>query len=290
MQPAGKEPLTVQSDQAKQGHGRKQINKRAYLLGLIVILGAAYSQYLFGNFGPVFGVLLVYGIPVLATMLLWGRTAIRKSLNHMLAASKFGLGFFGAFTALSMVLNVVILYLILSFDPSAAALLNRPNPVLNVSPEFAWVMVVVSFLIVGPAEEYLFRGIVYGGLLTLFEGRHWLILALVSSMFFAAVHLYYAIVYGITALIPFTDIVTFGLAMAITYYLSGGNIFIPALLHGAYDAIGFLGIATSSELGLLLRLSMTAVGLLVATLLLFHKVRHGRTDLSAQVPSPWSVL
>jgi membrane protease YdiL (CAAX protease family) len=282
MQTGGIGPLTAQSNQAKQGRERGQITRRAYLVSLIIILATAYSQYLIGNIGPVFGVLLVYGIPIFATILLWGKATIRKSLNHMFAATKLGLGFFGAFTALGMVLNVALLYIILSFDPRAAALLNRPNPVLNVSPEFAWVMVVVSFLIVGPAEEYLFRGVVYGGLLSLFKGHHWLILAFVSSMFFAAVHLYYAIVYGITSLLPFTDIVSFGMAMAITYYLSGGNILIPALLHGAYDAVGFLAIAASSELGLLLRLSMTAVGLLVAAMLLFHRVRHGRAGPSAQ--------
>lgn len=66
-------------------------------------------------------------------------------------------------------------------------------------------------------------------------------LAFLSSVFFAAVHLYYALTYGVASLIPFVDIVAIGMALAITYYHSGGNLLIPALIHGVYDATGFFG-------------------------------------------------
>jgi membrane protease YdiL (CAAX protease family) len=268
---------------AKGDKDRRELTRKSYVIGLVVLFGTAYSQYSFGKIGPVLGILLVYGIPILATMLLWGRTIIRKSLDHMSSAAKFGLGFFGGFTALGMVLNIVLLYLILALDPVARSLLNRPNPVLNIPPEFAWIMVWASLLIVGPAEEYLFRGFVYGGLLSVFKGRHWLSLAFASSILFAAAHLYYALVYGVTSMIQFTDLVTFGMAMAITYYLSRGNILILALIHGAYDAAGFLSVAISSELGILLRLSLTVTGLLVGISLLVHRVRTRRTQSKQEV-------
>lgn len=88
-----------------------------------------------------------------------------------------------------------------------------------------------------------------------------------------AVHLYYALVYGLASLVQFADLVTFGMAMAVTYYVSGGNLFIPALIHGVYDATGFLGVATSSSVGATLRGLMLLIGLIVALQLLIQKMR-----------------
>jgi membrane protease YdiL (CAAX protease family) len=179
-----------------------------------------------------------------------------------------------------MVLGILIsgaaFYIIVSFDPTAVNLLDRPCPVLNVPDYAAWIMVFASFLVVGPAEEYLFRGFIFGGLLSLFKDRHWLSLALVSSILFATAHLYYAVVCGVTSLIPFIDVLSFGIAMAITYYLSGGNLFIPAMIHGAYDATGFLGIAVSSGVGIFLRSSMIAIGVIVAGALVIQRTFKGR--------------
>ena len=247
--------------------------KTSYLIGLLVLFASAYSQYLFGGFGLVLGALVVYGVPLLVITLLWGLTIVRKSLNNTYAALKYGLGFFGAFTVLGLFASILIFYVLATFDPNALNLLQRPNPVLNVSPEFAWIMVWFSLLVVGPAEEYLFRGFVYGGLLGLFKNRHWMSLAVVSSILFAATHLYYAVVYGLASAIQFTDLVTFGMAMASTYYLSNGNLLIPAFVHGAYDATGFIGVAVSADVGAQLRGYMLAVGILVAIVLFIQKMR-----------------
>jgi membrane protease YdiL (CAAX protease family) len=249
------------------------ISRKSYLVGLAAVLGASYSQYLFGGLGPILGMLLVYGVPILVTGLLWGRAIIHKAFSRKRDAIKFGLGLFGALSVLSIFVSNALLVIISNFDPQAVSLLNKPNPVLNVSPDLAWVMVAVSIVIVGPAEEYLFRGFVYGGLLSIFKGKHWIGLAFVSSVIFGAAHLYYAIVYGVTSLLPFTDLVTFGMAMAITYYLSGGNLVIPAVIHGVYDASGFISVASPSGLGILLRWGMTIIGILVAIFLFVKRVR-----------------
>ena len=45
---------------------------------------------------------------------------------------------------------------------------------LEISPSAALVMVAVSFLIIGPAEEFLFRGFMFGGLLSITKGRYWM--------------------------------------------------------------------------------------------------------------------
>jgi membrane protease YdiL (CAAX protease family) len=167
--------------------------------------------------------------------------------------------------------GTLIFLLLQMYDPSAINLLHRPNPVLQVSPEQAWLMVGLSFLVVGPSEEYLFRGFVFGGLLSVFKNKHWPILALISSFFFAAVHLYYALVYGVASLIQFADLITFGMAMAATYYVSGGNIFVPAMIHGAYDATGFIGVATSANVGAQLREAMILISAVVAVAIFIQR-------------------
>lgn len=264
--------------------GRGFEGKKSYIIGLIVIFACVYSQYLGFHFGPIFGVLIVYGIPILVITLLWGTTIIKRSFSKTFSALKLGLGFFGGFTVLGILVSVAILYFLTIYDPAAVNLLDRPNPVLNVSPEFAWVMVGVSILVVGPAEEYIFRGFMFGGLLGIFRNRHWVTLAFFSSLMFAAVHLYYAVVYGIASLIQFTDLVTFGMAMAATYYLSSGNLFVPSLIHGVYDATAFVGVATSMDVGVRLRGFMLLVGIVAGFLLLVQRGR--RKDKSSHnVPS-----
>jgi membrane protease YdiL (CAAX protease family) len=255
---------------------RKVMTKTAYLFGLLIILGSAYSQYLFEGLGPIAGMLVVYGIPILVTSWLWGRAILRNALRNNYAAVKFGLGFFGAFTIVGLLAATAIFLILVSLDPAALNLLNNPNPVLHISTQYAWIMVWVSVLVVGPAEEYLFRGFVFGGLLSLFRNRHWLSLSLLSSVLFAAAHLYYAIVYGIASAIQFADLVTFGMAMAAAYYLSGGNLLVPAVIHGLYDATGFLGVAASSGLALTLRGLMILIGLMFALGLFIQRTRSRR--------------
>jgi membrane protease YdiL (CAAX protease family) len=226
------------------------------------------------------GMLVVYGIPLVIISLLYGRAIAQRAFNRTLTALKFGLGLFGAFTVLGTLASIAVFYIIVSLNPAAVNLLHRPNPVLHVPQYVAWVMVCASFLVVGPAEEYLFRGFIYGGLLSIFKERHWLSLALVSSLLFAAAHLYYAVVYGVDSVIPFIDLTTFGMAVAITYYLSNGNLFIPAMIHGAYDATGFLGIAVSPEVGILFRGALISIGVVVASALLMQKTFRRRNLLT----------
>jgi membrane protease YdiL (CAAX protease family) len=266
----------IEGRDTRVSNSGRPIPKSRYLLGLLIILGAAYSQYVFGGFGAVVGFLIVYGVPIVVVSILWGRAIIRKAAKNTLATFKLGLGFYGAFTALGLIASYAILFILTSFDPASLNLLHKPNPVLHVSPEYAWIMVGISFLVVGPAEEYLFRGFVLGGLLSLFKNRHWLTLSLVSSVLFAAAHLYYGLVYGVASAIDFTDLVTFGMAMCVTYYLSGGNLLVPAVIHGAYDATGFLGVATSSQIGAFLRILMLLIGIAVALSFLANRMRKKR--------------
>ncbi len=244
--------------------GGKGLSGRRYLIGLSVIFASAYSQYVTREFGPILGMLIIYGVPVWVVSYLFGTNIMKTAFQHTYAALKVGLGLFGLFALLGLVAAALILSLTVMLDPQAENLLNRPNPVLHIPPKFAWVMIGLSMLLVGPAEEYIFRGFVFGGLLNVFGGRHWFALAFFSSALFAAAHLYYALVYGIASLALFSELVSLGLAFAITYHVSGGNLIVPAVLHGVYDATGFLGIAASPQIGMVLRTSLMLIGVLLA--------------------------
>ena len=251
----------------------------SFLVGLIVILAAVYSQYVIPGLNFVSGVLLVYGIPIIVTALIWGRPIITRAFGQSYKALKFGLGYFGAFTVLGILVGTLIIALLSVFNPAAVNLLyTKPNPVLQVSPEVAWLMVAVSFLVAGPTEEYLFRGFVFGGLLSVCRNQRWLSLAFVSSLFFAAAHLYYGEVYGVASLVQFVDLIAFGMAMAATYYVSRGNLIVPALIHGAYDATAYIGVATSARIGDQLREFMILIGIIVAIAIFVQK--HADKDLA----------
>lgn len=237
---------------------------RRYLIGLTIIFASAYSQYLVKDYGPMFALLIVYGIPVSVVSFLFGSALLRSAFSHTSAALKFGLGLFGISSLLGILGASAIASIIVMFDPKAADLLHRPNPMLHVPPQYAWIMAWLSLVLVGPAEEYVFRGFVYGGLLSLSKNRHWLSLAFFSSMLFALAHLYYALVYGIASLALFVELMAIGTGLAATYYLSGGNLIIPAILHGLYDATGFMTVAVSPEVGMLRRLAMMSAGIIVA--------------------------
>ncbi|MGD0204399.1 MAG: type II CAAX endopeptidase family protein [Candidatus Bathyarchaeia archaeon] len=245
--------------------------KKLYLVGVVFIFLAVYSQYVI-RYGSITGYLVVYGIPVLVVSLLFGRQLLHRAGKNNKEAAKFGLGLFGVLTVLSLFLSIIALAIIVHFYPHAANLLNKPNPVLNVSSNVAWVMIPVSILVVGPAEEYLFRGFIYGGLLSISKGKYWIPLAVVSSGMFASVHAYYGITYGIASVLPFIDLITFGLAMSITYYWSGGNILVLALIHGVYDATDFLGVATTSQIGQAAQLVMIFVCIGFAAVYLPKKI------------------
>jgi len=257
--------------------------KKLYLIGVVVIFLSVYSQY-FIRYGSITGYLVVYGIPILVVSLIFGRQLLQRAGKNNKDAAKFGLGLFGVLIVISLLLSIIVLAIITHFDPNAANLLNKPNPVLNVPSNVAWLMIPVSILVVGPAEEYLFRGFIYGGLLSISKGKYWLLLAVVSSVMFASVHAYYALTYGIASALPFIDLITFGLAMSITYYWSGGNILVLALIHGVYDATDFLGVATTSQIGQAAQLVMIFVGIGFAAVYLPKKIAMRQTPNLSVLP------
>lgn len=242
-----------------------------YVFVLAIILAAAFSQYFFHEKGMVRGFLVVYGIPIASISFFYGRKIISRAFSNNRSATRYGLAFWGIFSVISFFLGFLIFYGLDILNPQATQSLDKPVPVLETSPEMAWVMVFASIIIVGPAEEYIFRGFVFGRLLEIMKNRHWFFMAVFSSLLFAAAHLYYVLTYGISSSIFFVDIISIGIAMSAAYYYSGGNLVFPSLFHGIYDATGFLGVATGSNIGDISRNILVAIGLVAATLFIAKK-------------------
>jgi membrane protease YdiL (CAAX protease family) len=256
------------------------VKKGTYLTGLFVIFLSAYSQYFVEGYGPLTGALVVYGIPIIWISVFFGPDIIGRAFRNNALALKYGMGYFGVFSVLGAAVSGIIILVLTTVDPQSLELLDQANPVLHVPRKLAWIMVFVSILGIGPAEEYIFRGFVFGGLLTIYHNRHWIFLAFVSSVLFAAVHFYYLVVFGLASIIPFAEIVMIGMALGFAYYLSGGNLLIPALIHGAFDATGFIAEDISEGIGFALRFSMVLIGLLVAFMMYRRRNRPAESAAS----------
>lgn len=254
--------------------GRRRLTRKGYFLCLAVIFISSYSQYVVSGIHLIAGAFWVYGISLATIGAVSGGPTLKRAFHDTKGAFRIGLASFGIFTVAGSIASLLIVAMLKGLDPTTLTGLQKPLPVLDVSHGTAWLMAGVSILVVGPCEEYIFRGFVFGGLLRLFGTRHWLLLALVSSILFAGVHLYYAILYRVAALVPLVDIVAIGMALAVGYYLSKGNLLVPAVIHGVYDAMGFVGVATLPEVGTRLRGAFILVSLMVA-LLVFLERRKG---------------
>jgi membrane protease YdiL (CAAX protease family) len=241
----------------KMFNSNKPISLPFYIIGLIVIIIAVSLPYFF-EFGQVLGYLIVYGIPIVVVSTFFGKQILSRAAKNRKNGFRYSFGFFSSFFLLGIIVASITLMIILQLYPSALDLIKKTNPALDVNPQVAWIMIAVSMLVIGPAEEYLFRGFIYGGMLSVSKGRFWFPLAIVSSLVFTFVHWYYALTYQVASPIFFIQLFTFGIAMCLTYYYSGGNLLGPAIVHGLNDAIGFLGVATASD-----TIRLTAQGMFI---------------------------
>ncbi len=249
-----------------------------YATGVVVTVLAVLSQYvvpqsvpatrvLYGNLpGDLF---VVYGVPVLAFSLLVGAAPLRDWRRRMGLATVEGLRWLGALALLALLITLVLVAVYRAIDPSALGLLNRPNPALEQARGNPWFYVGFSF-VVGAFEETIFRGWIFG----YWRDRpgNWLWPASWTSAVFAGVHLYYGATYGAAAPLIFPSLFLLGFAFAATYRFSGGNLVVPAALHGAWDASAYLTLV-STEVGLLVHYLLVLVGGVVA--LVVHLRRNG---------------
>jgi len=233
----------AEADRAPSG-GRGALAR--YAVGVATVVLAITSQYFVPELWPasrlVYGslagdVAIVYGVPVVVFSLLVGAGPLRGWRANLRRASVEGPGWYGAMALAAVVVTLTLAVVYEVVDPGALKLLERPNPALQAAAGDPWFFVGFSF-VVGAFEETIFRGWVFG----FWAGRSasWLWPAVLSSALFAGLHVYYGTTYGIAAPLIFPTLFLVGFAFAATYRACGGNLVVPAALHGANDAAAYL--------------------------------------------------
>ncbi|MCI4373658.1 MAG: CPBP family intramembrane metalloprotease, partial [Thermoplasmata archaeon] len=164
-----------------------------YFLGVGITVFAVLSQYFLPEaipaLRPLYGSLLgdlavVYGIPVLAFLLLLGVEPLRHWADRMSLALVEGLRWYGLLSLLALVVVLVLAILYTALDPSALSQLNRANPALQQAAGNPWFFVGLSF-VVGAFEETIFRGWIFGFWRD--RGGSWIVPAIWTSVLFAGV-------------------------------------------------------------------------------------------------------
>lgn len=121
---------------------------------------------------------------------------------------------------------------------SALDIESAENQVVTVgeqNPTVFLLLIPLSFLLVGPGEELLFRGLVQG---ILRETLHPTRAIMLASALFASIHLFSLSGEGKLVYVGIAFILAFVLGATYEYT---GNLTVPALIHGAYNAIQFAG-------------------------------------------------
>jgi membrane protease YdiL (CAAX protease family) len=137
-------------------------------------------------------------------------------------------GFFTAFGGL-----IVISLLLTMFSVQAAE--NSAGQTALQNPGIIPYLAVLQFLLVGPGEELLFRGVIQGRLREYFDAWPAILL---TSLMFAPAHLL-ALSGGATAVLATIGILFVPSIIFGYLYEKTNNIAVPALAHGLYNATLF---------------------------------------------------
>jgi hypothetical protein len=133
--------------------------------------------------------------------------------------------------ALAGAVTMVVVVVVTGLDPAA----NRTGELGQADPLVFAILVPVSFLLIGPGEELLFRGIIQNSLVESLGRGPGIVLA---TLLFAAAHVFSLTGpltgRAVTVLLLFVP----GLVLAISYDFTG-NLVVPSLVHGAYNATLF---------------------------------------------------
>jgi membrane protease YdiL (CAAX protease family) len=218
----------------------------SYFAAVAITVFAILSQYFFPQLvpavRPVYSslapeLLVVYGIPIVAFVLLVGVQPLRRFFSKSGLAVVEGLRWYGAMSILGLLAAFTIVAVLAAIDPSAVAQLSKLSPPLVAAESDPWFWVGFSFII-GIIEETIFRGWIFGYWL-LRSPSQWFAHAVWTSVLFASMHLYYGTTYGFASGVAFAELFFAGLGFAFAVRYSKGNLLIVGLLHGAHDALSF---------------------------------------------------
>ena len=130
---------------------------------------------------------------------------------------------------------------------TALGLNSAQNQIVEVgrqNPSVFLLLIPLQFLLVGPGEELLFRGLVQG---TLRESLHPARAIVLASALFASIHLFSLSGEGKLVYIGIAFVLALVLGVAYEYT---DNLAVPAVIHGTYNAVQFAGVYLSSTGGL----------------------------------------
>jgi membrane protease YdiL (CAAX protease family) len=139
-------------------------------------------------------------------------------------------GYVLAFVAAISVAYVVVFLLDLSPAQNRAAELGREDPRVFL------VLAVLAFVLIGPGEELLFRGVVQNRLREAFSAP---VAILLATAIFAAVH--WSSLAGPVSgrVLTITMLFVPGIVLGVVYEATD-NLVVPSLIHGAYNATLFM--------------------------------------------------
>jgi hypothetical protein len=176
---------------------------------------------------------------VVATMLGYAAVALLYARNRLAIPVRrptrrelaVAVGAVVAMLALNVGTQVVLAAL--GFEAAPSGVLDLTGGV----PEVLLVFAVVALLVNGPAEELLFRGAVQGRLRRAFGPAAAVLLA---SIPFAAIHIFAVVGTLGAGLVSVGIIFLIALVLGAIYEYTG-NVVVPALAHGVYNAVLFVG-------------------------------------------------
>ncbi|MEZ3115245.1 lysostaphin resistance A-like protein [Halobaculum sp. MBLA0147] len=123
---------------------------------------------------------------------------------------------------------------------------NRAITAAGRTPVYFLLMIPVSLLVVGPAEELLFRGVVQGHVRDAVGAPGGIAFA---SLLFGAIHLP-GVMGGLPAQVAYVGVATVLGAILGVLYERTDNVVVPSLTHGGYNAVLF-GIQYATVIGVL---------------------------------------
>lgn len=130
---------------------------------------------------------------------------------------------------------------------TALGLSSAQNQIVEVgraNPSVFLLLIPLQFLLVGPGEELLFRGLVQGTLRETFHPARAVILA---SALFASVHLFSLTGDGKLVYIGTAFVLALVLGAAYEYT---DNLIVPAFMHATYNAVQFAGAYMTASSGI----------------------------------------
>lgn len=209
----------------------------ALLVSTLVGVGVALPLILGGGFEPTSSVVLVASLAatqlsfvVVALLYLWRRDwdvsvrlPTRRDLTWVAG---------GVVATVAAAFGLFALSNALGIEPVESVI---EGPVLA-NPSLLLVLAALSIVVVGPAEELLFRGVVQGRLRRTFSAP---VAIGVASLLFASIHLLNLVALGVGAVVMVAVIFVVAVVLG-TAYERTGNLVVPVLIHGAYNTALFL--------------------------------------------------